>query len=697
MTITISAGLFYSTESFAQSPTAIDMSTPHITAPANLIITATTVNGTLLTAAQLGTPTVSDDTDPAPTINNNAPAIFPIGITTIIWTATDASGNTASAAQRVIIEDRVSPTIIAPSDYTLDADSTIIILDPNQVGTALASDNIDTIPAITSDIDKRRGIGDSKVLWTATDAAGNTATAIQRIFIQNTNSSLIKPNVTIMYDTFDNNTSPWRNWGAPLQPTSASDCTRSNTNRHSVTHSSFNNGSVYFDLNGACGTGFIGMQRGFTYGSQVNGYDLEFSFDYVYVAKDGADPLRVHLITDGSPQTPHPSHAWTFTVEPTNGTQLNTFTTRTSMADFTKCPCRILVLGLANSLYNATYHIDNVKISAIPVTSGIAIADDAVSGAVSSNIVTESNGFSTIEILDMLLLDNNAQNRVLFLSKQSSENTISISWDTIHQGPYKIVIAPVSDPHSKTAKIIDANISNYTFSNLESNTAYFVSVGVRGNDDETQSTIIVSTDETNGNNVSFNSQLDLNVSHTVGSDTIHIEWTDQNGIGENTYRVQRLVPGGMYVDEQFGPKNGTITSDRIRPDWMGQDISYRVFERVGQHKIFSDIVTVTIPDSLEPVKNFGVKSIEYSFSSGQNTTLIQLGWDHAPLFRNYLVETQSIDDSWIKLEKTNQNSVIHEMQSVNQNVTIAFRITTQMGPATSEPVEIRHTVYGSLP
>ena len=51
----------------------------------------------------LGTPTVSDIVDTTPTLANNAPTIFPLGTTDVIWTAADGAGNQASCVQQVTI------------------------------------------------------------------------------------------------------------------------------------------------------------------------------------------------------------------------------------------------------------------------------------------------------------------------------------------------------------------------------------------------------------------------------------------------------------------------------------------------------------------------------------------------------------------------------------------------------------------
>lgn len=75
---------------------ANDTTPPTITCPANV----TVASGQPVT---LGTPTVSDALDPNPTVSNNAPAAYPIGMTTVTWTARDASGNTATCTQTVTV------------------------------------------------------------------------------------------------------------------------------------------------------------------------------------------------------------------------------------------------------------------------------------------------------------------------------------------------------------------------------------------------------------------------------------------------------------------------------------------------------------------------------------------------------------------------------------------------------------------
>jgi hypothetical protein len=58
----------------------------------------------------LGTP-VSNDNCGVASVTNNAPSTYPIGVTTVTWTAEDNSGNVTTCDQLVTVSDVISPTI----------------------------------------------------------------------------------------------------------------------------------------------------------------------------------------------------------------------------------------------------------------------------------------------------------------------------------------------------------------------------------------------------------------------------------------------------------------------------------------------------------------------------------------------------------------------------------------------------------
>ncbi|MES2559229.1 MAG: HYR domain-containing protein [Bacteroidota bacterium] len=77
-----------------------DNQLPSITAPANINLNVPSCQSTPVSVA-LGMAVASDNC--SVTTVNNAPALFPVGTTTVTWTAQDPSGNTKTATQTVTI------------------------------------------------------------------------------------------------------------------------------------------------------------------------------------------------------------------------------------------------------------------------------------------------------------------------------------------------------------------------------------------------------------------------------------------------------------------------------------------------------------------------------------------------------------------------------------------------------------------
>ncbi|MDE1868177.1 MAG: HYR domain-containing protein, partial [Thaumarchaeota archaeon] len=84
----------------------IDTTTPKLTPPANITFEATSLDNNTV---PLGTPKITDIEQV--TMTNDAPKSFPIGMTTVTWTAKDTSGNTANATQTVVVKDTTAPNL----------------------------------------------------------------------------------------------------------------------------------------------------------------------------------------------------------------------------------------------------------------------------------------------------------------------------------------------------------------------------------------------------------------------------------------------------------------------------------------------------------------------------------------------------------------------------------------------------------
>ena len=72
---------------------------PVITVPANVYTSTSTSQASV----NIGIASATDNVDGMVAVTNNAPATFPIGVTTVTYTSTDLAGNTATATQNVYV------------------------------------------------------------------------------------------------------------------------------------------------------------------------------------------------------------------------------------------------------------------------------------------------------------------------------------------------------------------------------------------------------------------------------------------------------------------------------------------------------------------------------------------------------------------------------------------------------------------
>ena len=159
---------------------------PIIVAPINVNVNPNL--GCTAVGVALGTPVVSDNCTVA-SVTNNAPSLFPIGTTTVTWTVTDASGNTATATQLVNVVDQVAPEATAPADVTVNTNNFCDATGVN-LGTPEATDNC-TIASIANDAPASFPIGTTVVTWTITDATGNFTTVTQNVTVTDTEAPVV--------------------------------------------------------------------------------------------------------------------------------------------------------------------------------------------------------------------------------------------------------------------------------------------------------------------------------------------------------------------------------------------------------------------------------------------------------------------------------------------------------------------------
>src|SRR5262249_23543440 len=186
------------------SITVNDTIAPSISAPANVTVNTgpnATTCGTVVTDAQLGTANASDNSGSVSVGRSGVPSgnVFPVGTTTITYTATDGAGNSTPATQTVTVIDNTAPTLSAPAPLSVNADSTGHATIPDVVALTTASDNCGPVTVTQSPLAGTIvGTGMLTITITAKDAAGNTSTATTTFTVNSVNVggltfSLISP------------------------------------------------------------------------------------------------------------------------------------------------------------------------------------------------------------------------------------------------------------------------------------------------------------------------------------------------------------------------------------------------------------------------------------------------------------------------------------------------------------------------
>jgi hypothetical protein len=170
---------------------------PTITAPGPVNVSTgpgATSCGTFVSDAALGSATANDNCPGVIVTRSGVPAgnMFPVGITTVTYTATDKSGNIATDTQLVTVVDNTPPVVTPPAAVTLFTGTgatscgvTVSNLDAT-LGTGSATDNCPGVGAVT-----RSGVpagnvfplGQTILTYSATDVHGNTGSATQTVTV----------------------------------------------------------------------------------------------------------------------------------------------------------------------------------------------------------------------------------------------------------------------------------------------------------------------------------------------------------------------------------------------------------------------------------------------------------------------------------------------------------------------------------
>jgi|GEM_PF-964517 len=163
-----------------QTIMVIDNEIPVIICPANVIANVNT-DACEASGINLGNPQATDNCTGI-TLLNNAPLTYAVGTTTVTWTATDASGNSVSCDQLVMITDNIAPVIICLPTMTINTDPDQCTASNVFPGTPQSSDNC-ALASLTNNAPSIFGYGNTIVTWLATDASGNSSICTQMVIV----------------------------------------------------------------------------------------------------------------------------------------------------------------------------------------------------------------------------------------------------------------------------------------------------------------------------------------------------------------------------------------------------------------------------------------------------------------------------------------------------------------------------------
>lgn len=160
--------------------TVVDTTPPTITAPDSVTDEATSPQGVERAAMvpPLAPATATDIVDQSVDVTSDAPEFFAIAATTVTWTATDDSGNSAQTTSTVTVVDTTPPVLDEASVPTpVSVTATTALGAEVALATPTATDIASASVTVISDAPAIFPIGTTTVTWTATDDAGLIDTA----------------------------------------------------------------------------------------------------------------------------------------------------------------------------------------------------------------------------------------------------------------------------------------------------------------------------------------------------------------------------------------------------------------------------------------------------------------------------------------------------------------------------------------
>lgn len=156
-----------------------DTEAPVITCAGNMTVAAD--SGMCTAVVNYNAPSATDNCSSASVSLTSGPAsgsTFPLGTTTITYTATDSAGNTSTCSFDVIVTDQEAPVLVCPGTMTVPSDSgnctAVVTFSAPSATDNCSGATVTQTGGLTSG--STFPAGTSTITFTAVDSAGNTST-----------------------------------------------------------------------------------------------------------------------------------------------------------------------------------------------------------------------------------------------------------------------------------------------------------------------------------------------------------------------------------------------------------------------------------------------------------------------------------------------------------------------------------------
>ncbi len=185
------------TATCTQTVTVMDSQSPTITCPANITVTATSASGAVATFVD-ATATDNCSVTVAQTAGPISGSMFPLGTTTVTFTASDAANNTSTCSFTVTVTG-IAPDVVCPTNITVNNDAGLCSAIVGFTATEIVGAPASTI-SYSQNPNTAFPVGTTTVTATATNTLGSDMCSFTVTVVDNQAPTAVCQNITVILD-----------------------------------------------------------------------------------------------------------------------------------------------------------------------------------------------------------------------------------------------------------------------------------------------------------------------------------------------------------------------------------------------------------------------------------------------------------------------------------------------------------------